>query len=100
MQVIRVHGKPRQVAIQGKVFDYQEKIWVQVERNWFEQLDYDNHFIFKQDINYGAALMCTCGGVAGIFGYEAYSKYSSTNRGRLLCCVNHAQTGFHTDGST
>lgn len=101
MQIIRVYGKPRRVRLDdGEVIEYQEEIFVKTEKGWFRQLDYDNHFIFHQDKRHGATLMCTCGGVAGIFGYEAYAKYSSTNMGRILCCVNHAQYGFHVDGST
>lgn len=100
MQIIKVAGKPRVAEIRGRKFEYKELIWMQSERGWFRQLDYDNHFIYRQNVMYGSALLCTCGGVAALFGYEAYSQYSSTNYGRILCCVQHANTGRHADGST
>lgn len=77
---------------------------------WVACAPYDNHFIYK-DPEYEkgtigkSAIMCTCGSMAVIVGYNAYKKDASPatdsgNPGELLVCLMHAQTGRHADGST
>lgn len=63
---------------------------------------YDNFFVFllPTDIE-GWFAMCGCGGPAVIVGYDGYKKDASiTDTGKMLICYHHANSGFHSDGST
>lgn len=100
MQIIKVRGRPKRANFEGETIDKPELIFVPSERGWFRTIDYDNHFVYRQTRHIGSTLMCTCGGVAGVFGYEAYARYFSTNMGRIVCCVSQINSGHHTDGST
>ena len=99
-QVIRVHGTAKIAHLDGERIDRRDLIFVRSEGGWFYTIDTDNHFVYRQTKKFGSSLMCTCGSVAGVFNYEAYARYTSTNRGRIVACVNHMQTGKHGDGST
>lgn len=84
----------------GERIERQEAIFVPSEQGWFQTIDTDSHFVYRQGKKRGSTLMCTCGGVAAIFSYEAYRKFSSVNRGRIIACITHVNTGKHDDGST
>lgn len=100
MQIIKVHGRPRVAYLEGEKIEREDVIFVRSEGGWFRTIEYDNHFVYRQTRRIGSALMCTCGGVAGIFGYEAYARFSSTNMGRIVCCVSQINSGRHADGSS
>lgn len=65
------------------------------------------HFVYKlPDSMKGWGLMCTCGSLAGVVGYDAYSKLASpTYSGMIIACVmllttkNNTGIGEHADGS-
>lgn len=99
-QVIRVYGTAKIARLDGERIERQDMIFVKSEGGWFYTIDTDNHFVYRQTKKFGSSLMCTCGGMAGIFNYDAYEKYSSTNRGRIIACVTHMQTRRHADGSS
>lgn len=69
---------------------------------------YELHFIYELPNHIrGWGLMCTCGSIAGVVGYGAYSQLvSATATGHLIACVRHTTTknnigiGQHADGST
>ena len=100
MKIIHVHGRARVAYPDGNRVEREESIFVKSEPGWFYTIDTDNHFVYRQTHKPGSTLMCTCGGTAGIFNYEAYRKFSSVNRGRIIACVTHVNTGKHADGSS
>ena len=99
-KVIKVYGRAKVAHLQGERFDREGTIFVPSEKAWFETIDTDNHFVYRQGKRSGSSLMCTCGGSAGIFQYDAYMKFSSVNRGRIIACITHMNTGKHADGSS
>jgi len=99
-KVIRVYGTAKVAHLDGERIEREDIIFVDSEKAWFYTIDTDNHFVFRQGRRRGSTLMCTCGGSAGIFMYDAYMKYSSTNRGRIIACITHMNTGLHADGSS
>lgn len=99
-KVIRVYGRAKVAHLDGERIDRQDVIFVPSEKNWFQTIDTDNHFVYRQGKKIGSSLLCTCGSNAGIFAYDAYMKYDSTNKGRLIACISHMNSGKHGDGST
>jgi hypothetical protein len=100
-KVIRVYGKAKVANLQGETIEREDVIFVPSERGHFRTIDTQDHFVYRRKHGtVGSTLMCTCGSIAGIFGFEAYSQFQSTNMGRLICCVTHMNTGRHADGAT
>ena len=99
-RVIHVHGRAKVAYLQGERIEREEQIFVKSEGGWFQTIDTDNHFVYRQTKRFGSSLMCTCGGSAGIFQYDAYRQFSSVNRGRLVACITHMNTKRHADGSS
>ena len=68
---------------------------------------YELHFIYELPSKYkGWGLYCTCGSIAGVVGYNAYSKLAApTFSGQMIVCLHHTSTknndtwGEHADGS-
>lgn len=100
MKIIKVHGRAKVAHLDGERIDRQDEIFVPSERSWFYTIDTDNHFVYRQGRKIGSSLLCTCGGAAGIFMWDAYRKFSSINRGRIVACISHMNTSKHADGST
>jgi len=71
---------------------------------------YELHFLYETPDtaeNKGWGLWCTCGSIAGVVGYGAYSKLASpSSTGKMLVCIRHTTlknnegVGRHADGST
>lgn len=68
---------------------------------------YDNHFIYVTPSHIqGWGMMCTCGNVAVIVGYNQYRKDASPSMGdglvpgELVVCYSHASSGKHSDGAS
>lgn len=69
---------------------------------------YELHFIYRVPKHIlGYNLMCTCGSIAGVVGYAAYSKLSApTDTGMIIVCIRHTTLknnegiGRHADEST
>lgn len=99
MQVIRIAGVAKVAHLDGRTIERQDRIFVRSENAFYPTVDTYMHFVYKQTWKPGSTLMCTCGSVAGVFRYDAYGKYYSTNKGGMVCCVNHMQTGYHADGT-
>jgi hypothetical protein len=99
-KVIKVYGRAKRANLNGATIEREEQIWIPSERGWFRTLDSYNHFVYRQNFYYGATLVCTCGGIANVYNFEAYRKFQSTNMGRIVCCASLVETGHHADGST
>lgn len=99
-KVIRVYGKARRANFEGQTIEREDIIFVPSERGWFKTIETYDHFVYRRTRGTtGSTLMCSCGSIAGIFGWEAYRQFGLPNMGRIICCVTHMQTGFHADGS-
>jgi len=65
------------------------------------------HFVFQTPKTMkGWGLFCTCGSIAGVVGYGAYSKLASPmSNGKIIACIrlltekNNTGVGAHADGS-
>lgn len=65
------------------------------------------HFVFETPSSMrGWGLYCTCGSLAGVVGWEAYSKLASPiGNGMIVACIhllttkNNTGIGEHADGS-
>lgn len=100
-KVIKVYGRAKRANFQGETIEREDIIFVPSERGWFRTIDTYDHFVYRRTRGTsGSTLMCTCGGVAGIFGFEAYRQFQTVNMGRIICCVMQMNTGQHADGST
>lgn len=99
-KVIHVHGRAKVAYVEGERIDREESIFVPTERAWFPTIETDNHFVYRQTKRYGSSLMCTCGASAGIYLPDAYMRFTSVSRGRMICCNSFIQTGKHGDGSS
>jgi len=100
-KVIHVHGRARVAFLDGERFDRQDTIFVPSEKSWFPTIDTDSHFVYRQTKKIGSSLMCTCGSSAGIYLYDAYMRFTSINKGRMICCNSFIQNeGKHGDGSS
>ena len=98
-KVIKVYGRARIAYDEGQRYDRQDQIYVPSEKSWFYTTDTESHFVYRQENRRGPTLMCSCGSSAGIYGYEAYRQFTSTNRGRVICCTSFIETKKHGDGS-
>lgn len=98
-EVIRIAGRAKTAHLEGKTIDRQEVIFVKSDNAVYPTVDTYMHFVYRQTWKPGSTLMCTCGSPAGVFRYDAYGKYYSVNKGAMICCVQHMQTGQHADGT-
>lgn len=98
--IIRVAGRAKRANVHGETIYREDLIFVPSERAWFRAIDTYDHFVYRRRRGtFGSTLMCTCGSPAGIFHYDAYSRFQSANMGRLVACIQHMQTGKHGDGT-
>jgi hypothetical protein len=101
INVIHVHGRAKIAYLDGERIEREDKIFVRSENSWFPTVDSDNHFVYRQTKRLGSSLMCTCGSSAGIYLYDAYMRFTSINKGRMICCNSFIQNnGKHGDGSS
>lgn len=98
--IIKQFGRPvRARGLDGENIEREDRLFMDSENQWYETLDYDNHFIYKTS-RMGTSFLCTCGSPAAVFGYDAYKKYSSRYKGNfVLGCIAHLNDGAHADGS-
>lgn len=102
IKVIKHFGRPNEATLpDGTIVRREEKIFVPTQQEWYETLDYDNHFVYYRKV-LGTTMMCTCGSIAAVFGYDAYQKFASRYKGTFVVgCVAHLQSGGrHSDGSS
>ena len=98
--VIHQYGRPVKARdVDGQEIFREDHIYVRAYHQWFNVLEYDNHFVYRTE-KMGAALLCTCGSPAAAVGYQEYMKYSSFKGNQVIACIHHLNTGHHSDGST
>lgn len=97
--VIRHYGRAVRANLQGETIYREDLVYYPSERRTFRILDTQDHFCYRQNRFQGPTLMCTCGSMAGIYNFEAYSQFQSVNMGRIICCTHLVENGCHADGS-
>lgn len=107
-RVVRSVGDAKRATLHdGTVVERTEAIYVE-PYGLTQCAPYELHFIYKLPKHMlGYGLMCTCGSIAGIVGYDAYSKLSApTATGMIIVCIRHTALkqnegiGRHADNST
>ena len=100
IKVIKVAGRAKRANLDGETIEREDEIFVPSYRSWFRTLDTHDHFVYRQRHKLGATLLCSCGSDAGIFQYDAYQRFMSTNKGQVVACVSLIQYGRHADGTS
>lgn len=110
LTVIKVAGIPKKATLFDNTKVYRNDIIaVELEGkpHHVKTAAYDNHFIYETPVHIlGWSPMCTCGGMAGIVGYNMYKGDASPTvgsdlvSGELAVCLFHAQNGKHADDSS
>jgi len=99
-KIIHQYGRPVKARdVDGREIYREDRIWVPAHKQWFNVMDYDNHFVYGTK-KIGAALMCTCGSPAAAVGYDHYKQYCSFKGMQVIACLAHTNDGRHADGST
>ena len=107
-KIARNQGDLQQATLpDGTIVRRQEFIVVNDE--FVKCIDTELHFVYETPDtvkNKGWGLWCTCGSIAAVVGYGAYSKLASpSTTGKVLACVRLLATkentgiGEHADGS-
>lgn len=107
-KVVRSTGDAKRATLHdGTVVERVELIYVE-GYGLVRTAPYELHFVYQLPEHIkGWGLMCTCGSIAGVVGYAAYSKLASpTDTGLIIACVRHTTLkqnegiGRHADEST
>jgi hypothetical protein len=98
--IVKVVGRAKIAHLDGLTIERQDRIYVPSHKQWYEQLDTQDHFCFRQEHKFGPALLCTCGSGAGVFHYDAYNRFQSSYVGDVVACISLMQYCRHADGST
>lgn len=105
-KAVRAVGDAKRAVLwDGTIVERTEYIWSDMHGQAVKCCPYELHFIYKTPSHIkGYELMCTCGSIAGVVGYAAYSKLASpTSTGLMIVCIRHASTrnnvgiGEHAD---
>lgn len=106
-KIVRAVGDAKRATLHdGTVVERQDAIFVD-GYGLVQCVNTELHFIYKLPEHMkGWGLMCTCGSIGGVVGYEAWSKLASPNySGMIIACVrllttkNNTGIGEHADGS-
>jgi len=107
--IIRKFNSPKEaVTADGFTVYRQDKLWIETEGRFVACAPDDQHFCYIDPSNKIGrwSPMCTCGSMAGIYGYNAYAKHASpttrfesTVPGELVVCIHYIEHGKHADGS-
>lgn len=107
-KVVRAVGDAKRATLHdGTVVERTELIFVE-GYGLIRCAPYELHFIYELPKHIiGWNLMCTCGSIAGVVGYAAYSKLAApTDTGMIIACVRHTTLkqnegiGRHADNSS
>lgn len=107
-KIVRSVGDAQRATLwDGTVVHRTDAIWVD-GYGLIKTAPYELHFVYEAPKTHkGWGLYCTCGSIAGVVGYGAYSKLlSPTATGHIVVCIRHTTLknnegiGRHADGST
>lgn len=107
-KAVRAVGDAKRATLHDKtVVERQDSIYVE-GYGLVKTAPTELHFVYATPVTMkGWSYYCTCGSIAGIVGYGAYSKLASpTSTGMILACIRHLSTknnvgiGIHADGSS
>lgn len=105
---VRVVGDLKKATLwDDTVVERKEYIYVE-GHGLVKTIDTELHFVYEVPKEHkGWGLMCTCGSIAGVVGWGAYSKLASpVGNGMIIACVRYLTTkentgiGRHADEST
>jgi len=106
-KIVRNQGDLQRATLwDGTVVERQEHLWVD-GYGFVKCINTELHFVYASPKEHkGWGLWCTCGSLAGVVGYSAYSKLASPmSDGKIVACVRllttKQNTGIaeHADGS-
>lgn len=107
-KIVRSVGDAKRATlVDGTVVEREEYLFIE-GYGLVQCAPYELHFIYQLPKHMiGYTPMCTCGSIAGVVGYAAYSKLASpTDTGMIIVCIRHATLkqnegiGRHADNST
>jgi hypothetical protein len=105
-KIVRNQGDLQKATLwDGTVVERLEYLIVNGE--FVKTINTELHFVYESPKEHkGWGLWCTCGSLAGVVGYAAYSKLASPmSNGKIVACVRLLATkqntgiGEHADGS-
>ena len=100
--VIRNWNSPNEATtLSGHKVKREQAIYLKSHEAAYPCLPTYLHFCYKDPtIHRGSTILCTCGAAAGVFGREAYKKWTSINYGNeVIACTEFIQQGKHGDNS-
>lgn len=99
--IIRSHNDPhRAITLNGKEVRREKYIYLPSHQAIIPVLQTSMHFCFRDTSHpRGSTLFCTCGAAAGVFGHEAYKRWSSWLGVEVIACTHFIQYGYHSDMS-
>lgn len=106
-KIVRNQGDLKSAKLwDGTVVERQDALWVD-GYGLVKCINTELHFVYAAPKNHkGWGLWCTCGSLAGVVGYGAYSKLASPmGDGKIIACIRLLTTkqnvglAEHADGS-
>jgi hypothetical protein len=99
--VIRQRGQPDKGQLpDGRTVHKIEKVFAPEWGGFIPCAPYSDHFIYEAPRDLiGSKWRCSCGAVAVIVGATGYIQDASP-QGKLVVCLEHAQTGIHFTGGS
>ena len=100
--VIKHWNDPKHaITLSGHNVERQDAIYLKSHEAAYPCLPTSMHFCYKDPtVVRGSTILCTCGSSAGVFGREAYRRWTSVNYGNeVIACTEFIQRGRHGDGS-
>ncbi len=100
-KIIRNHNDPNHATtLNGRYVQREKEIYLPSHNASIPVLQTSMHFCFYDPtLPRGTTLFCTCGAVAGVFGFEGYKRWTSWIGNEVIACYNFIQFGVHSDGS-
>jgi hypothetical protein len=88
------------ITLSGHRVIRQEALYLKSHERAYQVLQTSLHFVYHDPtVLRGSTLLCTCGASAGVFGFEAYKRWSSFIATEIIACTHFIQYGIHADRS-